>query len=122
MGSDFEQNIKSEQGKMIISFPSYRTILSAIALYVADFPSIRNMILFFTILVLVYHPANNLTRFLGMTTIGLVGFILLKDWAQKFMTEYTVDINANFAVGCSLLGMAIGFAVFQKTALCQTPS
>jgi hypothetical protein len=112
MEPDREQTFKLEGGKPILVLPSLDFALKAVAFYIAEFPGIRNLIIFFTLLVLCYHPCRNLTGFFGMTTLGLVGFILLKDWAQDLRTDDIAHINANFLMGCSLLCTAIMLSVF----------
>lgn len=107
MGPDKEQNIKREGGKTIITLPSFKLIFSGLAIYVADFPSIRNLILIFTLLILCYHPCKDLTRFLGLTTLGLVGFILLEDWAQEVMTLHVVNVTGTLVSGGGLLGLSL---------------
>jgi hypothetical protein len=114
MGPDREQNISRKDGKTIVTLPSFNLMIDAFALYIADFPTIRNLLLLFVTLVLCYHPGHSLTRFLGMTTLGLVGFILIKDWAQEMMTTDKVIINMYFSGGCGLLGLSIFFSLFGK--------
>jgi hypothetical protein len=114
MGPDKEQTLRLEGGRITITRPSLELILNTTALYIADFPAIRNLILFFTFLLLCYHPCRNLTRFLGMTTLGLVGFILLKDWAQDLRADDVAHLNGNFIIGCSLICVAMIFSLFTK--------
>jgi hypothetical protein len=112
MGPDQEQTFELEGGKPTIVLPSFDFALKSVAFYIAEFPGIRNLIIFFTLLVLCYHPCRNLTEFFGMATLGLIGFILLKDWAQDLRADDIVHINANFLMGCSLLCTAMMLSVF----------
>ena len=47
MDPDAEQNVRLDGGKLAVSLPSPQLLLESTALYVADFPTIRNLILFF---------------------------------------------------------------------------
>ena len=114
MGPDQEQNIRPEGGKTIVTLPSFNLMFGAMAIYVADFSTIRNLMLFFVMLVLCYHPRKNFTQFLSMTIVGLVGFILLKDWAQEMTNNHTVSVNINFISGWGLLCISILFSLFAK--------
>jgi hypothetical protein len=107
MGPDKEQTLKREGGKTVIALPSRNLIFNSMALYLAEFPAIRNLILFFTLLLICYHPCQNLTGFFGITTLGLVGFILLKDWALDARTDDIAHINVDFIGGCSLIWAAL---------------
>jgi len=107
MGPDKEQTIRREGGKTVIVLPSRDLMFSSIALHITEFPAIRNLGLVFTILLLCYHPCRNLTGFFGATTIGLVGFILLRDWARELRTEDVFFINFDFISGCSLICIAV---------------
>jgi hypothetical protein len=107
MGPDKEQTITREGGKTRIVLPSRDLLLGSIAIHIADFPAIRNLIVFFTLIILCYHPCQNITGFFGITTIGLVGFILLRDWAQKMNADDVVSINFDFICGYGLICGAV---------------
>lgn len=114
MGPDKEQNIRRQGGKTIITFPSFDLIFGSTAIYIADFPAIRNFILLFTILGLCYHPCNNLTRFLALITLGVLGFLLLEGWAQEMIAHHAVRVNGNFIGGGGLLGLSLILAMLCK--------
>ncbi len=114
MGPDKEQNIKREGGKTVITLPSFDLIFGGVALYVADFPAIRNLILILTLLILSYHPCRNLTRFLGVTILGLVGFILLEDWAQEMMDDHVINVTGDLVIGGGLLGLSLILSLFSS--------
>lgn len=112
MGPDTETMIRREGERLVVTLPSLKLLISTTAIYIADFPAIRHLILFFTLIILLYHPAKNLTRFLGVTTTGLVGFLLMKDWAHQAMQSEAMLLNGNFWAGSGLMLCAIGFALF----------
>lgn len=114
MGPDTEKTIRREGDKFVVTFPSLRMLMGSAAIYIADFPAIRHLLLFFTAMILLYHPATNLTRFLGMTTTALVGFLLLKDWAHQAMESEVIPLNGNFWAGNGLMLFAIGFALWSS--------
>jgi hypothetical protein len=114
MGPDKEQTITREEGKTRIVLPSRDLLLGSVAIHIADFPAIRNLIVFFTLIILCYHPCQNVTRFFGITTIGLVGFILLRDWAQKMNADDVVYINFDFICGYGLICGAILLSLFMQ--------
>lgn len=114
MGPDTEKNMTREGEKLVVTLPSLSLLLGTIAIYIADFPAIRHLILFFTLMILLYHPNKNLTRFLGMTTTGLVGFLLLNDWARQAMKLDIMPLNSNLIVGSGLLLLACGLAFWRS--------
>ncbi|GAK61382.1 hypothetical protein U27_01282 [Candidatus Vecturithrix granuli] len=114
MGPDTEKTIRREGDKLVVTLPSLQLLLGSTAIYIADFPAIRHLILFFTAIILLYHPAKNLTHFLGMTITGLVGFLLLKDWAHQAMESEAISLNGNFWAGNGLMLFAIGFALWSS--------
>lgn len=117
MGPDTEKNIRHEDGKLVVTLPSLRVILGSTAIYIADFPTVRNLFLFFIALGLCFHPCKNLIRFLGATTVGLVGFILLKDWAMDIRTQQISGVNIYFIAGCGLLCLSMLYALFANTMI-----
>ena len=104
MNPDTEQHVRLDEGKLALSLPSRKFILESTAFYVAEFPTIRNLILLFVTLLLSYHPNRNLTQFFGIMVLGLVGFILFKDWAQDLNDGRIQDVNIHFFGGLLLLG------------------
>jgi len=111
MGPDKEQNIWRENGRTRVSIPSFRVMLGSMAIYIADFPTIRNLVLFFVLILLCYHPCKSFTQFFGITTVGLVGFILLKDWAQAMLDHQIRGVDINFIIGSGLLCLAILYSL-----------
>ncbi|MCP4395805.1 MAG: transglutaminase domain-containing protein [bacterium] len=111
MNPDTEQNVRLDGGKLAISLPSSQLLLESTALYVANFPTIRNLLLFFVALLLCYHPSRNLAQFFGIATLGLVGFILFKDWAQDVNDGKLHGMNIYFFGGTLLLGASFACAL-----------
>jgi hypothetical protein len=107
MGPDKEQTLKSEGGRPVITLPSRDLMLNSAALHIAEFPAIRNLIVLLTLLLLCYHPCRNLTGFFGITTMGLIGFILLRDWAKELRIDNIIHINFDCIGGFSLTCTAI---------------
>jgi hypothetical protein len=114
MGPDKEQTIRSEGGKTTITLPSRNLILNAAALHIANFPGIRNLIMFLTLLLLCYHPCRNPAGFFGITTMGLIGFILLRDWANTLRFDDNVLINFDCIGGFGLTCAAIILSLLMR--------
>lgn len=112
MGPDREQTLVRENDKLRVNLPSWELLIGSIALYFAEFPAIRNLILLLTLLGLCYHPCAARAQFLGITTIGLVGFILLQDWGRQVMESRSPLINFNFIGGGVLLCGAVILSLF----------
>ena len=83
MGPQPDKNFKRVGDRVVLSFPALRTILGSTAM-INKFPALRCLIILATVLVLAYHPCRNLTGFLGVLALGLVGFVLLLDWSNRF--------------------------------------
>ena len=119
MGPDRERTLSRVDGKTRINLPSAELLLGSIALHIADFPTIRNLILLFTIMLLGYHPCKNLTGLFALSTMGLMGFILFKDWARHVMNTRSIPINFDFIGGCSLLCIALILSFFMQRIIQQ---
>lgn len=115
MEPDTEQNLRfeggKEGGKLAISLPSFR-LLGESMKYFSVFPAIRSLTLFLLLLGLCYHPSTDVPRFFQIATLGLIGFILLKDWSQKLMNNggYAPDLNCMLGAVC--IGIALLAAIF----------
>ncbi len=83
MGPQPDTNFKRVGDRVVLTFPALRTILGSTAM-INKFPALRCLIILATALVLAYHPCRNLTGFLGVLAVGLVGFVLLLDWSNRF--------------------------------------
>ncbi len=112
MGPDTETMLRREGERLVVTLPSLTLLISTVTIYIADFPAIRHLILFFTLMILLYHPTRNFTGFLGATTTGLVGFLLLKDWAHQAMQTEVIPLTLDFWAGHALIFCAFGFALF----------
>ncbi len=110
-----EQNISREKGKLVVRLPSLKVILGAMAIYITDFPTIRNLLLFWVILLLCYHPNTTFIHFLGTMSIGLLGFILLKDWAYDMMYNQLQGSNLSLICGGLFLGLSFVLPFFFTT-------
>jgi hypothetical protein len=120
MGPDRERTLSRVDGRTQINLPSAELLLGSIALYIADFSTIRNLILLGILMLLSYHPCKNLTGFLGFSTTGLVGFILLKDWARHVMSTRSIPVNFDFIAGCGLLCIPLILSVFMQHMMRET--
>ncbi len=115
MGPMAEQNISRQEGKLVVTLPSLDVILGGLSIYIADFPTIRNVILFSVVLLLCYHPYTNPVQFLGIMSIGLLGFLFLKDWANDLMCHQREGVTLSFIGGCLLLGLSLCLSFFSHT-------
>lgn len=108
MGPDKEQTLQREAaGRIRFTFPSADLLLGSMAIFFADFPAGRNLILFFTLMILCYHPCRNGTGFFALTTFGLIGFLLLKEWGRDVMASRTMLTKFEFFAGSFLLCAAV---------------
>lgn len=107
MEPDTEQTFTQEGGKTIVALPSREMIFNSIAFYVAAFPAMRNLSIYLTLLLLCYHPAPDPTRFFGLTSLGLTGFVWLKDWALAVRRAGVAYLDVDFIGGCGLMGAAV---------------
>jgi len=113
MSPDKEQNLQRRNGKTTVTLPSLSLILQNFAIYWADFPVTRNLLLFFIALVLVYHPRRELTPFLGMVIAVLIGYLLLQNWARATLRADHVVFSANLVIGAACMIGALFYAPVQ---------
>lgn len=108
MGPDKEKTFRVEEGKTKVALPSFFLLWDSLVGQIAKFPPIRNLILLFTVLLLCYHPCRNLTGFFGITSLGSVGFILLREGSWTFRpNNFRSFINFDFVSGCILVCAAV---------------
>jgi hypothetical protein len=84
MGPDTETMLRREGERLIVTLPSLKLLISTVTIYIADFPAIRHLILFFTLMILLYHPTkfhrifrcnNNRTgRIFALKRLGASGY------------------------------------------------
>lgn len=110
MSLDKEQNLRRENGKTTVTLPSLSLMLKSFAIYWADFPVLRNLLLFGITLILVYHPCRELTPFLGMIIAVLIGYLLLKDWARMTLRADQIVISTELALGTACMIGALLYA------------
>ena len=106
-------NIDFEKGKMVIQMPSWKLLLNSAALSLAIFPGIRYMIILYSIILLLFHPAVNIKRLLLCTTLGSTGFIILKDWAESSLQS--IEINFTLLFGAIFIILSIILAATSKS-------
>jgi hypothetical protein len=73
---------------------------------VSEFPAIRSLIILATVLVLAYHPCRNLTGLLAVTTVALVGFVLLLDWGNRLEPRSEAPLSLQLIVAFGLMLLA----------------
>jgi len=105
MGPRKEKNLRRVGGKTVVTLPGLRTWLSAAAM-ISEFPALRSLIILATALVLAYHPCRNITGLLAITTVALVGFVLLLDWGNRLEARNEVRLSAQLLVALGLLLLA----------------
>ncbi len=103
MGAEPEETIRREDGKTQIVLPSWELALGSLAIGIADFQTVRSLLLYFGILLVCYHPRRDRSGFFGLATLGVVGFTFLRDWAELVLETYTVTITISFWAGGILL-------------------
>ena len=118
MGPQADKNFRNEGGKVVISFPAFKTILDTIA-QLSKFPVLRSLIIFSTAVGLLYHPCRNLTGFFISTTVGLAGFGLLLDWSGMQMSGDSKGVDFNFVAGIALLAAAALLALGMNRILAR---
>ena len=121
MGPESEQTIRREDGKVRITLPSWELLLGSFAIGLADFQEFRSLLIYFGVLLTCYHPCCARSRFFGVTTLGLVGFIFLKDWADQVMTTYKVTTNMSFWGGVIFLLSSIILSLGMQKILKHRP-
>ncbi len=100
MGPQPDKNMRRVGDRVVLSFPEVRTILASTAM-INKFPAVRCLVILVTVLVLAYHPCRNLSGFLGVLTLGLVGMVLLLDWSNRFNTR-AKDLELSSLLWCSV--------------------
>ena len=114
MGPDKEKLVVVEDGKKRFLLPSFQYMLEAMAGHLHSYPLMRMVILLMTFLILLMHPAQKAKFILGVLLIGVLGFLILVDWA-KYVTFYDrVSLTMNFFLGGIFLGTAALAAIFSK--------
>lgn len=106
MGPQKEKNLRRVGGKTVVTLPGLQTWLSAVAM-LSEFPAIRSLILLATGLVLAYHPCRNVTGLLAVTTMALVGFVLMLDWGNRLESRSEATLSAQLIAAFALLLLAL---------------
>lgn len=114
MSPDKEQNLRREHGKTIITLPSLSMILQNFAIYWADFPVARNLLLFLVIITLVSHPCRELFPFLGMMIAVLIGYLFMKDWAHETMRFDEAVITKDLVLGTTCMIGALLYSPYRR--------
>ena len=117
MSPDTEQNLRRENGKTIVTLPSLKLLLQNSAIFWGAFPVMRNLLLLFVLLGLAYHPCRRVTPFLGIAISGLIGYLLMKDWARIMQRADSLVINANLLLGAGFLAAAVLYPCFMDGRL-----
>ena len=118
MGPESEQTIQQENGQVRVVWPSWELLLGSLAIGIAEFQTYRTLLLYFGVLLICYHPCRLRAGFFKLSTLGLIGFIFLKDWAEMVLETREVSMNAAFwGGGIALLSsivLAVGMHVVVK--------
>lgn len=105
MGPQREKNLRREGGKNVVTLPGLRTWLSLVAM-VSEFPAIRSLIILTWLLILAYHPCRIFAGLLAVTTVALLGFVLLLDWGNRLESRSEAPLSAQLIVAVVLLLLA----------------
>ncbi len=106
MGPEKEKNLRRVGGRTVVTLPGLRTWLGSVAM-ISEFPAIRSLIILATVLVLAYHPCRNVTGLLAVTTVALVGFVLLLDWGNRLESRSEVTLSLQLIAAFGLLLLAL---------------
>ena len=106
MGPQPDKNYRRAGEKVVLTFPQLRTWLGSTAM-ICKFPAVRCLVILAAVLVLAYHPCRNLTGLLGVVVFGLVGFVLLLDWGNRYNARaQTLQLGTLFwALACFLIAL-----------------
>lgn len=106
MGPQPDKNMRRVGDRVVLTFPELRTLLGSAAM-INKFPAVRCLVILAAVLVLAYHPCRNLTGFLGVMALGLVGFVLLLDWCNRFNARgKELELTMLFwSLGCLLVAL-----------------
>ena len=113
MGPQKEKNLRQVGGRTVVTLPGLRTWLGSVAM-ISEFPAIRSLIILATVLVLAYHPCRNVTGLLAVTTVALVGFVLLLDWGNRLEARNEASLSAQLIVAFGLLLLALVAALLAR--------
>lgn len=83
MGPQKDANVRRVNGKMVVTMPSLRTVLSGTSM-ISKFPAARILMILAAAMVLAYHPCRNMTGAIGVGAVTLLGYVLFLDWANRF--------------------------------------
>lgn len=106
MGPQPDKNFRRVGDRTVLTFPELPTVLGSTAMIV-KFPAVRCLVMLAAALVLAYHPCRNLTGLLGVVVLGLVGFVLLLDWGNRYAPrEQTLEVGTLlWALACFLIAL-----------------
>jgi len=107
-----DTNYSGEDGTITITTPAPNTILTAIAFLLTGFPVVRLLGLLFLMILLFYHPNEDLLGFLYTLSIAVVGFYLLHSWGSMFLADSSTGANYVFIIGLLLVGVSSAIAYF----------
>ncbi len=121
MRPDKDRHITQKNGKTRLALPSASIMLSGLTIYMSEFPMIRNLLLLFIGIVLCYHPCKKVLPFLGFFFLGLIGFFLLKFWAQEMIQHEIASLDEYFLSGGGLLMCSCLLSLAaQKIPVCKS--
>ncbi|MEK7486069.1 MAG: transglutaminase-like domain-containing protein [Planctomycetota bacterium] len=86
MGPLDEKNFQGKKGRFAIAVPSINLLIDSISFYFREFPTARIGVLWFLILLLLFHPGKSLFEFIRLLPFNVAGFLFLLYWAQAEKT------------------------------------
>jgi hypothetical protein len=111
MGPQADKNFQRVDGKVKLTLPKFKTLMDTLAM-VCKFPVPRSLILFFTAVVLLYHPCLHLGGFFLTSTVGLSGLMLLLNWGELYLNRDADNLTVNLLCALGLLVLAAVLAKF----------
>jgi hypothetical protein len=106
MGPQKEKNLRRVGGRNVVTLPGLQTWLGSVAM-ISQFPALRSLIILALGLVLAYHPCRNLTGVLAVTTVALIGFVLVLDWGNRLESRSEATLSGQLIVALALMSLAL---------------
>jgi hypothetical protein len=126
MGPMADRNFRREGGRMVdgklvgartvITLPKLKTLLDSLAM-TCKFPAWRVVLMFVTLLALLFHPATDTGRFAALCAMMLAGYAVFLDWCVRRVDKDNAGFDWNLPVAAALiLGSLVSAWRTAKTA------
>ncbi|MBN1465745.1 hypothetical protein JXA02_08300 [candidate division KSB1 bacterium] len=112
MGPDRETIMVMDQGQKKMRMPPFIYMVEAMALQLSYYPIFRMLLITLIALILLYHPATDVQRLLGLAVVAIIGFVLIVDWADAVAFYEEMKLTVGLAAGGLLLLMAFILALW----------